>query len=123
MAAGQLADLRRSDGIIVDTIADGDKLARHMPDGTRMPLQIGDVVELNDHRAIVVGLCEVSRTFQSQPVVYTTYSRATTFAPRERKRLSFVLVKARPGEDVEILSQRIQRVLVWPPTHATRSRN
>lgn len=110
MVAGQLADLRRSDGIIVDTIAAGDKLARHMPDGTRVPLQVGDVVELNDHRAIVVGLCQVSRTFQSQPVVYTTYSRATTFAPRERKRLSFVLVKAQPGEDVEVLSQRIQRV-------------
>ena len=110
MVAGQLADLRRSDGILVDTTAAGDKLARHMPDGTRMPLRIGDTVELNDHRAIVVGLCEVSHTFQSQPVVYTTYSRATTFAPRERKRLSFVLVKARPGEDVEVLSQRIQRV-------------
>ncbi len=110
LVAGQLADLRRSDSIIVDTIAAGDKLARHMPDGTRVPLQIGDRVELNDHHAVVVGLCEVSRTFQSQPVVYTTYSRATTFAPRERKRLSFVLVKAQPGEDVEGLSQRIQRV-------------
>jgi putative ABC transport system permease protein len=109
MVAGQLADLRRSDGIIVDTIAAGDKLARHLPDGTRVPLQLGDMVELNDHRAVVVGLCAVSRTFQSQPVVYTTYSRATTFAPRERKRLSFVLVKAQPGEDVAVLSQRIQR--------------
>src|SRR5436853_633576 len=67
-------------------------------------------VQFNDHRAIVAGLCQVSRTFQSQPVVYTTYSRATTFAPRERKRLSFVLVKARPDEDVEVLSQRIQRI-------------
>src|SRR5262249_54703118 len=44
MVAGQLADLRRSDGIIVDTIAAGGKLARHMPDGTRVPLQIGDMV-------------------------------------------------------------------------------
>lgn len=110
MVAGQLANLRRSDGIIVDVVGAGDKLARRLPDGTRAPLQVGAVVELNDHRAIVVGLCQVSRTFQSQPVVYTTYSRATTFAPRERKRLSFVLVKARPDEDVEILSQRIQRV-------------
>ena len=46
---------------------------------------------------MVVGLANVSRTFQSQPVIYTTYSRATTFAPRERKLLSFVLVKAKPG--------------------------
>jgi putative ABC transport system permease protein len=72
-------------------------------------LQIGDVIELNDHRATVVGLANVSRTFQSQPVVYTTYARATTFAPRERKLLSFVLVKAQPGEDLGALSQRISR--------------
>ncbi|MBM3223621.1 MAG: FtsX-like permease family protein, partial [Candidatus Tectomicrobia bacterium] len=86
-----------------------DKLARHNPDGSHVPLQIGDVLELNDHRAVVVGLCRVSRTFQSQPVVYTTYSRATTFAPRERKRLSFVLVKAKPGVDVHALSATIRR--------------
>ena len=33
------------------------------------------------HRAVVVGICRNTRTWQSQPVVYTTYSRATTFAP------------------------------------------
>ena len=63
-------------------------------DGTTVPLKVGDTLELNDHRAVVVGICRVSRTFQSQPVVYTTYTRATTFAPRERKLLSFVLVSA-----------------------------
>lgn len=109
MVAGQLADLRRSDGIIVDEVGAADKLVNILPDGRRVPLRVGDVVELNDHRAIVVGLCRVSRTFQSQPVVYTTYTRATTFAPKERKRLSFVLVKARAGQDVQVLSQRIQQ--------------
>lgn len=110
MVRGQLADLRRSDSIIVDAIGAEDKLARHLPDGSQVPLQVGDVLELNDHRAVVVGFCRVTRTFQSQPVIYTTYSRATTFAPRERKRLSFVLVKARPGVDVQELSARIQHV-------------
>jgi putative ABC transport system permease protein len=110
MLVGQLADLRRSDSIVVDEIGAQDKLARLLPDGGRVPLRVGDVVELNDHRAVVVGICQVSRTFQSQPVVYTTYSRATTFAPRERKRLSFVLVKAQAQQDVDGLSQRIQQV-------------
>ena len=50
-----------------------------------------------------------ARTFQSQPVVYTTYSRATTFAPRERKLLSFVLV-GQAGRRPEELCRRIQRV-------------
>lgn len=52
----------------------------------------------------------MSRTFQSQPVIYTTYSRATTFAPRERKLLSFILVKAKPGVGHEELCQRIHTV-------------
>jgi putative ABC transport system permease protein len=107
MVKGTLADLRRSEAVIVDEVGANSKLARILPDGTRIPLTIGDTLELNDHRATVVGICRVSRTFQSQPVVYTTYSRATTFAPRERKLLSFILVKAKPGEDPVSVCQRI----------------
>jgi putative ABC transport system permease protein len=107
MLEGRIEDLRRADGVVVDVFGASDKLARVGPDGKKVPLKVGDVLELNDHRAIVVGLCRVNRTFQSQPVVYTTYSRATTFAPRERRLLSFVLVKAAPGVDVQALCDRI----------------
>jgi len=115
MVEGTLADLRRADGVIVDEVGAVDKLAKKFYDANgqeivakRRPLRIGDTLELNDNRAIVVGICRVSRTFQSQPVVYTTYTRATRFAPRERKLLSFVLVKAKPGQDVNELTQRIR---------------
>ena len=106
---GRLEDLRRSDSVIVDKVGADDKLAKipSDPKAKPTPLRVGDMLELNDHRAIVVGLCQVSRTFQSQPVVYTTYTRATTFAPQERKLLSFVLVKAEPGTNVEELCKRI----------------
>ncbi len=110
MVRGTLADLRRADGLIVDEIGAAGRLARARPDGTSEPLAVGDTLELNDHRGIVVGICKVSRTFQSQPVIYTTYSRATLFAPRERKLLSFVQVKARPGVDPGELCDRIARV-------------
>jgi putative ABC transport system permease protein len=111
-----LAELRRSEGVIVDENGANDKLAKKTfmkdhPDreiaSLRRPLVIGDTLELNDHRAIVVGICRVSRTFQSQPVIYTTYTRAMLFAPRERRLLSFVLVKARPGVNQQELCQRI----------------
>lgn len=108
MVKGQLADLRRSEAIIVDEVGAASKLARTGPDGRKRPLQIGDTLELNDHRAAVVGICRVTRTFQSQPVIYTTYTRAVTFAPNERKLLSFVLVKAKPGEDIPALRRRIR---------------
>jgi putative ABC transport system permease protein len=108
MLKGKLADLRRADSIIVDRVGASTKLARDNGHGGTRPLDVGDVMELNDHRATVVGICEVARTFQSQPVVYTTYSRATTFAPHERRLLSFVLVKARPGQDAPELCRRIE---------------
>ncbi len=108
MLKGSLADLRRSDGVIVDDVGAATKLAKALPDGRRVPLQIGDTLELNDNRAVVVGICRVTRTFQSQPMVYTTYSRATIFAPFQRKMLSFILVKAQPGENLPALCTRIR---------------
>lgn len=109
MLQGQLANLRGSDAIIIDIVGAKSKLARILPDGRRVPMKIGDTMELNDHRAVVVGICQVQRTFQSQPVIYTTFSRATVFAPRERKLMSFVLVKAKPGQNLHTLCQRIRR--------------
>ena len=107
MVEGKLEDLRRSEAVIIDEVGAAGKLAHVNDDGSVTPLKVGDTLELNDHRAIVVGICKVSRTFQSQPVVFTTYSRATMFAPRERKLLSFVLVKAKPGVDDHELCKRI----------------
>src|SRR5918993_4113901 len=109
MIEGNLADLRRSEAVIVDDVGAAEKLAHINPDGTTTPLKVGDTLELNDHRAVVVGICRVSRTFQSQPVIYTTYTRATRFAPRERKLLSFVVVKAKPGVGAQALADRINK--------------
>jgi putative ABC transport system permease protein len=110
MIEGKLEDLRRADGVIIDVAGATGKLARRLPDGkTVIPLKVGSTVELNDHRAVVVGICRVSRTFQSQPVVYTTYTRATTFAPMERKLLSFIQAKAKPGISPKELTKKISQ--------------
>lgn len=110
MVQGTLSDLRRTDGIIVDVVGAQGKLAKLQPDGTRLPLQVGDTLELNDNRACVVGICRVTQTFQANPVIYTTYSRATAFAPQQRKELSFVAVKVKAGEDPGVVCQRIRHV-------------
>jgi putative ABC transport system permease protein len=116
MVEGTLSDLRRAEGVIVDTVGAHNKLARTphdaegkpIPGAAKIPLRVGDAIELNDKRAVVVGICEVERTFQSNPVVYTTYTRAMQFAPRERKLMSFVLVKARDGQGIAELAARIR---------------
>jgi putative ABC transport system permease protein len=117
MLEGRVEDLRRADGVIVDDVGASGKLARPAPRdpvtgkaiGKPTPLKVGDFIELNDHRAIVVGICRVSRTFQSQPVVYTTYSRAVTFAPKERKLLTFVVAGAKPGISPAEMCSRITK--------------
>ena len=64
---------------------------------------------MNDHRAIIVGICEASRTFQSNPVVYTTYSRAKGLRiPMERKVLSRTSwPRSEPGRDPKDVARRI----------------
>lgn len=104
MVQGSLEGIRFPDGIIVDQNGANTKLASS---DSRIPLHIGDVLELNDHRAYVTGICSVSRTFQSQPMIYTTYSRATTFIPAERKLLSFILAQSAPGRDPSQVCEEI----------------
>ncbi len=105
MLEGKTVDLRMVDGIIINKVGAEGKLSSNGKDGT--PLRIGETVEINDRRAQVVGICKSMRTFQSQPVIYTTYSRAISYAPYERKLLSFVLVKAKPGLSPQKLCERI----------------
>ncbi len=111
MIEGTLSDLRRADAVIVDEAGAYGKLAKpgKNPGDPKIPLKVGDVLELNDNRAIVVGIARTTRTFQSQPVIYTTYSRATRFAPRERKLLSFILVKVKDGENPDVIAKRITK--------------
>ena len=68
--------------------------------GKQVPLQVGEYIELNDNRAVVVGICRVNQTFQANPVIYMTYSSRDFFAPSHDELLSFVRAKARPGQDL-----------------------
>jgi putative ABC transport system permease protein len=110
MVAGQLSGLRENDAVIVDQAGASGKLAQRGPNGEVIPLRVGSRLEINDHRAIVVGICKAAQTFQSNPVIYTTYSRAGVYAPQERKRLTFILAKASEGSAAESVAARIRRV-------------
>jgi len=110
MLAGKLSDLRRWGGVIVDAAGAEGKLAHTLPNGQKAPLKVGDEMEINDNWSVVVGICKVTQTFQANPVIYTTYSSATSFAPSQRLLLSFVTVKAQPGQDLQTLCRRIERV-------------
>ncbi|MDI1250563.1 MAG: ABC transporter permease [Lacunisphaera sp.] len=97
MVAGKLEDLRRADAVIIDVDGANKYLAQKLPDGTRVPLKVGDTLEINDKRAVLVGIARTTPTFGSLPLIYTTYKRTLAFAPQERLKLSFILAGLKPG--------------------------
>ena len=109
MVTGTLEDLRRSDGVIVDVDGAEKYLRRTLPDGSSRALQAGDVLEINDQRAAVVGIARVTKGFQSNPVIYTTYTRAIGYAPAERLKMTFVLAGLKPGHTVAETGARIMQ--------------
>lgn len=102
MILGDLLDLRRPDAVIMDI--EGYKLLWPQEEP-----RVGKRFEMNDHEAEIVGICRVSRTFQTFPVVYTRYTQALTFVPKERKVLSFVLASARPRARIDDVCRQIEQ--------------
>lgn len=109
MAQGSLVDLRQPESIIVDETGAQGRLAQdsQIPGQPPTPVRVGDVLEINDHRAVVVGIAKSTPSFMGRPVIYTTYNRAKSFALSERKNLAFVLTQAKDGEDAALVARRI----------------
>lgn len=93
LLAGSLADLARPDAVIVDRAG----FEYLWPGEEPKP---GKILEMNDRRAVVVGICKAAPPFQTFPLVFTRYTRALEYALPERNRMSFVL--ARPQSEADI---------------------
>lgn len=109
MVTGTLEDLRRADGVIVNEDSAITRLRVNLPDGTTRRLMLNDVLEINDKRAVVVGFSKMSRNFVLLPQIHTTYSRAISFSPPNRRKLTYVLVKAKDGVDPTALARSIEK--------------
>lgn len=101
MVHGSLADLRMPDAVIIDEAGWKQMFPTE-------PFTPGKAVEMNDRRAVIVGMCKASPTFQTFPIVYARYSQATLLVPRERKLLSFILAQQQPGQDKHAVCARIK---------------
>jgi putative ABC transport system permease protein len=109
---GRYEDLRRHEAVIVDRVGLRKLFPGEGGDETTDPRElakfIGREMEMNDARAVIVGVCETTRTFQSNAVVYTTYTRAKGFVPRERKPLTYILAKTEDGHPAAEVARRIE---------------
>ncbi|NKB82136.1 MAG: FtsX-like permease family protein [Nitrospirales bacterium] len=99
--AGDIQNLRIPEAVALDQEA-----VKRLGGPTRM--QVGTVFEINDQRARVVAIVDVQKSFQNIPFVYTTYQRALSYTPPERRKLSFVLVNPVEGVTPEALAKRIE---------------
>jgi putative ABC transport system permease protein len=107
MVSGSLVDLRQDRGIFINVDQASTSLRASRTDNHA--LKMGDRVSINDNEAIVVGTYKATKEFFWDPVIYTTYSRALSWAPRTRKLLSFVMVKTKPGYDLKKLTAQIRQ--------------
>jgi len=111
LALGSVENLKQPDAMIIDRAGYQFMWPGEAPG-------LGKVLELNDHRAVIVGISDASAPFTTYPIVYTKYSSALNYIGRTRKQMSFVLVHARPQVDPHVLAQRISaetglKALTW----------
>ncbi|MDX2086097.1 MAG: ABC transporter permease [Candidatus Melainabacteria bacterium] len=70
---------------------------------------LNSTFEINDKRARITAIVGAKRSFFAYPYVYTTFSRALEYMPRQRKLMSFVLAYPKPGISAERLALQIER--------------
>ncbi len=84
-----------------DSLGDPDAIAIDLPGFKKLwpndPIAPGKVIELNDRRAVVAAVLRTLPPFQTQPLIYTRYTRALSYTNNGRNQMSYVLAKAAPG--------------------------
>lgn len=102
MLMGSWERLREADSIVIDK-------AGYLLLYPGEELELGRILELNDHKVTIVGISDASAPFVSFPVIHARYSEAVNFQGRERNQLSYVLVRGKPGLTPEDLARRIEQ--------------
>jgi putative ABC transport system permease protein len=104
MLEGDLMKLRLPHSVIIDDLG-VTRLAGKRGD----KVKVGDVFELNDQEARVVGIADAATSFTGGPYVWTTYERALQYVPSQRKMLQAVICAPREGVSLDQAVADIQR--------------
>lgn len=101
---GRLDDVRLPHTVIIDDLA-----IKRLALDPKRGIKLGDVFEINDQEARVVGITDAMTSFTGGPYVWTTYSRSLQYAPSQRKMLSAVIAAPKPGISDEQAAADIER--------------
>jgi putative ABC transport system permease protein len=89
---GQIDDIFADNGFVVVKDSEFSKLGNPT---------LGTTFEINDHRAVVIGIAGVtSSTLFGMPTLYTTFSRAIQYIPSPRFTIAYILVEPKSEEDI-----------------------
>jgi putative ABC transport system permease protein len=101
---GDIRDLRLPHAVIIDDLA-----VKRLAEVKGGAVKLGDIFEINDQEARVVGIADTVQSFTGGPYVWTTYERALQYAPPQRKMLSAVIAAPREGVTEEQCVADIQK--------------
>jgi putative ABC transport system permease protein len=104
---GRLDDLRLPNTVVIDDLAVARLALKPKDKSTH--IKVGDIFEINDMEARVVGITRAMRGFTGGPYVWTTYERALQYTPPSRKMLSAVIAAPKPGISPEDAAAEIER--------------
>lgn len=102
-------DIRRQGGVILDEHAVNHELAYKTKEGKKITLKIGDTFEIADRRAIIVAIAKLTLGFYPEPVLYIGYDDYKQISVFREHHLSFILVRAKPGVDLNALAEKINQ--------------
>lgn len=97
---GDSLDVKLEDGVIVDDLYK-----------QKLGIQnIGDRVEIGDHRARVVGFTHGIRSFTTSPFVYTSFKNSLNYTRPEARedQLAYILIKVAPGFTPEEVQKNLR---------------
>lgn len=104
---GNLLDLRREGGVIVDQYAANNGLAQNLPDGTKIPLNVGDSLEINHKKAMVVGICKTTLWLYPRPIIFTSESNFKIFTSTSGNMVSFIAARASDPSNITKVIEKI----------------
>jgi putative ABC transport system permease protein len=117
VVAGEVEDLKQPDAVMVDQFYAAKLGVTHL----------GQVFEIQGRRARVVGFTKGIRAFTTTPYVFATFKTAQGYTRLREDQTLFILVKAKPGVDVQqlkgALASRVANVDVFTTrefSHMTR---
>lgn len=99
---GNVDNLRREGGIIIDTNSANNFFAKYEPDGTKIPAKLNDVVEINGNRAVIIGIGKIIPGFFPQPIIFTTNSQLQKYSGSNR--IQYIAAKT-DGNVSEVLDR------------------